>query len=130
MTDEPSTESFPLHIERVKKGRMQKLMNHIIQLQELSMARLEQEASMPGARLAKLDEAIRSLLGGLPPDVKTFIVRMQDKGMLAIVHISNGVCSGLWNGSARKPGYIPCTRPKSFTTVQTVQEFCTTLNQI
>ena len=72
---------------------MHKIINHLIQLQELTIARAQQEASMPGARLAQLDASIQTLFGELPADVATQFRKIEKKGLLAVVPISNGVCS-------------------------------------
>lgn len=78
---------------RSKKGLMHRIINHLIQLQELQIARAQQEASMPGARLAQLDTAIQTLCGELPPDVANQYRKIEKKGLLAVVPIANGVCS-------------------------------------
>ena len=78
---------------RIKKGSMHKIINHLIQLQDLTVARAQQEASMPGARLAQLDASIQTLHDELPPDVAAQFRKIEKKGMLAVVPISNGVCS-------------------------------------
>jgi mannitol/fructose-specific phosphotransferase system IIA component (Ntr-type) len=67
-------------------------INHLVQLQELKLAR-EQEAFMGGGRLEQLDEAIRHLTEQLPPNVKTAFQKLQKKDTVAIVPISAGVCS-------------------------------------
>jgi len=72
---------------------MHKVINDLIQLQELSVARAQQEASMRGKRLGQLDEAIDSIRGTLPPDVASQCTRLQQKGILAIVPVSNQVCT-------------------------------------
>lgn len=76
-----------------KKGSMHKIINHLIQLQELSVAQAQQSASMPGAQLAQLDAAVKSMLEQLPPDIAGQYVKLEKKGMLAIVPVANGVCS-------------------------------------
>ena len=72
---------------------MKPIINHLIQLQELSVARAQQEASMPGTQLTELDNSIKSLQKDLPPDLNTFYKKMSLKDMLAIVPIANGVCT-------------------------------------
>jgi mannitol/fructose-specific phosphotransferase system IIA component (Ntr-type) len=78
---------------RNKKGSMHKIINHLIQLQELTIARAQQEASMPGARLAQLDVSIQTLLGELPSDVANQFQKIEKKGLLAVVPVANGVCT-------------------------------------
>jgi len=72
---------------------MQKIINHLVQLQELTVARAEQEASMPGAQLTQLDQSIDTLLNELPEDIKGLFVRHLKKNPLAIVPIATKVCS-------------------------------------
>lgn len=71
---------------------MHRTINHLIQLQELKLAR-EQEASMGGRRLEQLDEAVARLTEQLPPPVKSLFQKLQKKDSVAIVPISSGVCS-------------------------------------
>lgn len=75
-------------------GLMQKTINHLIQLQELVIARAEQEAAQDTAKLSHLDEAIDAMLQELPYDVRTQFQRLEKRGVVAIVPISNHkVCS-------------------------------------
>lgn len=76
-----------------KKGRMQRVINHLIQLQELCIAKAQQEASMPGARLGQLEASIEALFAQLPPEVAARYRKIEQKGLLVIVPIANGVCS-------------------------------------
>ncbi len=76
-----------------KKGPMHRIINHLIQLQELVVARAQQEASMPGARLSQLDVSIQTLFSELPADIANQFRKIEKKGILAIVPIANGVCS-------------------------------------
>jgi len=88
MPQTPETEP-----EQTKNGRTLRLINHMIQLQDLIFAREQQQASMPGSRLTQLDAAIQSLLGELPPENRNHFEKMWKKVGLAIVPISKGVCS-------------------------------------
>ncbi|MGD9782366.1 MAG: PTS sugar transporter subunit IIA [Kiritimatiellia bacterium] len=72
---------------------MQPIINHLVQLQELIIARAQQEAGMPGAQLDQLDESIASLKKELPADVHLQFSRLLQKGPLAIVPVVNGVCT-------------------------------------
>ena len=74
-------------------GKMLRLINQLIQLQELIFAREQQEATMPGNRLAQLDAAIQGMFADLPADVSTHFQKMHRKGNLSIVPIATGVCS-------------------------------------
>ncbi len=77
----------------ISLGKMEKDTLTLIQVQDLIFAREQQEASMPGARLTNLDSAIQEMLNGLPPDVRSHFMRMNTKGTLGIVPLSNGCCS-------------------------------------
>ena len=71
---------------------MQKVVNHLVQLQELVLVR-EQEAFMGGDRLKVLDESIASLTEQLPDDVKLAFRNLVKKDSVAVAPVSNGVCS-------------------------------------
>ena len=88
-----TTLEAPAQEQNGKRGRMQRTLNQLVQLQDLIFARDQQEASMPGARLTQLDSAIQAMMQDLPVDTVTHFQKIQKKGTLAIVPISNGVCS-------------------------------------
>jgi mannitol/fructose-specific phosphotransferase system IIA component (Ntr-type)/predicted RNA-binding Zn-ribbon protein involved in translation (DUF1610 family) len=70
-----------------------RVIHTLIQLQELSVARAQQEAADGGSRLTQLDEAISSLMGDLPDIVAVQFRKLTTKGLLAIVPISNQACT-------------------------------------
>lgn len=72
---------------------MQPVINLLVQLQELIVARAQQEAGMPGAQLDQLDASIASLTKEIPPDVSQQFSRLLQKSPLAIVPVVNGVCT-------------------------------------
>ena len=72
---------------------MQPVINLLVQLQELIVARAQQEAGMPGAQLDQLDASIASLKKEIPADVSLQFSRLLQKGPLAIVPVVNGVCT-------------------------------------
>lgn len=72
---------------------MQPIINHLVQLQELIIARAQQEAGQPGAKLDQLDEAIASLTKELPMDVHSQFTRLLQRSPLAIVPVENGICT-------------------------------------
>ena len=72
---------------------MQPIINHLVQLQELIIARAQQEAGMPGAQLDQLDASIASLTKELPGDIHQQFSRLLQKSPLAIVPVVNGVCT-------------------------------------
>lgn len=72
---------------------MQPIINHLVQLQELIIARAQQEAGMPGAQLDQLDASISSLTSELPSALSAQFTRLLQKTPLAIVPVVNGVCT-------------------------------------
>ena len=72
---------------------MQPVINLLVQLQELIIARAQQEAGMPGAQLDQLDASIASLKKDIPPEIGLQFSRLLQKGPLAIVPVVNGVCT-------------------------------------
>lgn len=78
--------------EPATNGKMQRWINHLIQLQDLIFALEQQQASMQG-RLESLESSIQTLQDELPIEIKTHFVKMNKKGNLAIVPIANGSCS-------------------------------------
>ncbi len=74
-------------------GRTTRLINHMLQLQDLIFARDQYQASMPGSRLTQLDASIAALLEDLPQENRNHFEKMWKKVGLAIVPISKGVCS-------------------------------------
>jgi mannitol/fructose-specific phosphotransferase system IIA component (Ntr-type) len=75
------------------RGRMQRMINHLIQLQDLLFAHDQAEASSAGAHLEQLDTSIQTMLTELPVEVRTHFVKMHKKASLSIVPITSGVCS-------------------------------------
>lgn len=69
-------------------------IKHLIQLQDLVVARAQQQASMPSQRLQQLDKNIATLAGELPVGLKTHFNRLLQKNIEAIVPITGGNCSG------------------------------------
>ena len=72
---------------------MQKVINQLIQLQELTVVRAQREASTTGKPLKQLDESIQSLLSSLPPETANQFNRLRAKGILATVPVANNFCS-------------------------------------
>ena len=72
---------------------MQPIINHLVQLQELIIARAQQEAGMPGAQLDQLDSSIQVLTQKLPAEVNMQFTRLLQKNPLAVVPVVNGVCT-------------------------------------
>ena len=73
---------------------MKKIINQLIQWQDLLEARAQQEALTPGTRLSQLDEAIASMPSSIDPVLVEQFVRIQKKMHSAIVPVSNKTCIG------------------------------------
>lgn len=78
-----------------------KLINQLIQLQELVVANLQKRASMPQARLEELEKSIASLGSDLPQQIKSHFNRLLQKHPEAIVPVSSGICAGCGMGLAK-----------------------------
>lgn len=74
-----------------KEGAAHKLIHHLIQLQELTIARDQQHAA--GGRLESLDESIGALMGELEPSVANQFARLRKKSLLVMVPVANQVCT-------------------------------------
>jgi PTS system fructose-specific IIA component len=74
-------------------GHNLRLINHMIQLQDLIFAREQQQAAMPGSRLAQIDASIKTMVEDLPDPCRSHFEKMRKKVGLAIVPIAKGVCS-------------------------------------
>jgi mannitol/fructose-specific phosphotransferase system IIA component (Ntr-type) len=72
---------------------MQVLINHLIQLQELTLVRDEQKVSLAGAYTAQLDEAIREMKGRLPPGVAAQFDRLHAKHTTVMSPMAEGLCA-------------------------------------
>ena len=71
-----------------------KLINQLIQLQELIVARMQKKAAMPTAPLDALDQSIALLGADLPQPVKTHLNRLLKRHPEAVVPIVDGNCTG------------------------------------
>ncbi|MBI2441085.1 MAG: PTS sugar transporter subunit IIA [Lentisphaerae bacterium] len=80
--------------ENANAANVHPLLNSLVQLQELVLVRSEQDAAMSDKHLPQLDVSIQSLLDSMPVDVRFLFQKIQKKDLLAIVPISNNVCSG------------------------------------
>jgi PTS system nitrogen regulatory IIA component len=71
-----------------------KLINQMVQLQELIVANLQKKASMPKVRLEELEKSINTLGADLPAQIKSHFNRLLQKHPEAIVPISSDTCAG------------------------------------
>lgn len=72
---------------------MHPLINHMIQLQELSLIRVEQKMLSGAQHLEQLDGAIRDLTRQLPPDVAGRFEQQQKSDPIVVAPISQTICS-------------------------------------
>ena len=73
---------------------MDRILNQLIQLQELNFALSEQRTLLPKARLADLESSVRGLMENLPPEIATLYRVLQKRHQAAVVPEANGTCSG------------------------------------
>ena len=75
-----------------------KLINQLIQLQELVVANMQKKISMPKAQLGELEKSIKALGSDLPADIKTHFNRLLTKSPEAIVPVAGSNCTGCGMG--------------------------------
>jgi len=75
-------------------GNNHPLINQLVQLQELILVHSEQEASMSDKYTSQLDSTINALRASLPDETQQLFQKIEKRDVLAIVPISNNVCSG------------------------------------
>jgi PTS system nitrogen regulatory IIA component len=75
-----------------------KLINQLIQLQELVVANMQKKISMPKAHLGELEKSIKALGSDLPADIKTHFNRLLAKHPEAIVPVAGSNCAGCGMG--------------------------------
>lgn len=73
---------------------MNPVVNHLIQLQELTLIRAEQKIHKHENRVEQLEGAIDDMTGQLTADVRSIFLRLQRRSPIVIVPVSNGICSG------------------------------------
>ena len=76
-----------------QEGKQYHAIHTLIQLQELCVARRQQEEGMPGGRLKPLDDAIKAMKADLPPDITARFDRIAKRQALSIVPVSIASCS-------------------------------------
>ncbi len=72
---------------------MHPTVNHLIQLQELTLVREEQNVAGGVVHLEQLNEAIKSMTEQLPADTKSMFEKLQKKDQNVIVSVSENNCS-------------------------------------
>jgi len=78
-----------------------KLINQMIQLQELVVADMQKKVAMPSVRLEELEKSIVALGEDLPRQVKAHFDRLLKKHPEAIVPVSSDTCAGCGMGLTR-----------------------------
>ncbi|VGO17309.1 hypothetical protein PDESU_05905 [Pontiella desulfatans] len=78
-----------------------KLINQLIQLQELAVARIQKKVAMPNAPLDALEQNIALLGADLPPRIKTHLNQLLQKHPEAVVPIVDGHCMGCGMGLSK-----------------------------
>lgn len=73
---------------------MKKIVNHLIQLQELLEARAQHAALGGGERMGELEASIGGMLKELEPATAGVFVKLHQRGHTAIVPVVNGACTG------------------------------------
>lgn len=73
---------------------MHRLVNHLLQLQELALIRDEQKATAMGAHLEQLDSSIKTMAAQLPPDIRVLYEKLHRKDHMVIVPVAEDNCAG------------------------------------
>jgi mannitol/fructose-specific phosphotransferase system IIA component (Ntr-type) len=73
---------------------MKKVINQLVQLQELVEARIQQETLVGKGRLDELNRSIETMIQALPPETAGQFQRLLKRSYLAVVPLNNGVCAG------------------------------------
>jgi mannitol/fructose-specific phosphotransferase system IIA component (Ntr-type) len=72
---------------------MHPLANHLVQLQELTLIKDEQQLAQRKEHLDQLDLAIKEMTEKLPPGVRDQFIKLHKKDHIVIGPISEGMCS-------------------------------------
>lgn len=72
---------------------MHPVVNHLIQLQELSLIRDEQKASSQLKHLQQLDASIKSMTAKLPPDTRVMHEKLSKRDPIVVSAISDSHCA-------------------------------------
>ena len=74
----------------IREGAAQKTLNHMIQIQELIIARGQQLATQPGSRTKQLEDSIQQMIQDLPEEHRDLFSRLHNRDNLIIVPITHG----------------------------------------
>jgi mannitol/fructose-specific phosphotransferase system IIA component (Ntr-type) len=75
-------------------GLMDRVLNQLIQLQELNFVLSEQRTLVPKTRLTDLENSLKALMENLPGEIVTLYRSVQKRHQAAVVPEANGTCSG------------------------------------
>lgn len=85
-------------INKIKKYKieesMDSLINHLVQLQELTLIRDEQKASSHSAHLEQLNKSIKTMTDQLPDDERAAYIKLFKKDHIVIVPVTDDNCTG------------------------------------
>jgi len=73
---------------------MHKVVNHLVQLQELNMIRDEQKVASGGEHLEQLDASIKAMTSQLPSSIRPVYEKLNRRDRMVIVPIADGICAG------------------------------------
>ena len=73
---------------------MHKVVNHLVQLQELNMIRDEQKVASGGEHLEQLDASIKAMTSQLPASIRPVYEKLNRRDRMVIVPITDGICAG------------------------------------
>ena len=71
---------------------MKKILNHLIQLQELEFALAEEKASASKMPLTQLEKSVAQILKQLPEDIFERYQRLHKRNPLSVVPVMHGTC--------------------------------------
>ncbi|MDA0990793.1 MAG: PTS sugar transporter subunit IIA [Verrucomicrobia bacterium] len=72
---------------------MKSLINHLIQLQELTLIRDEQKVASKGQHLQQLDASIKAMTNKLPDDTRAEYLKLHKRDPIVLSAVSNSHCS-------------------------------------
>jgi mannitol/fructose-specific phosphotransferase system IIA component (Ntr-type) len=73
---------------------MDRILNQLIQLQELNFVLAEQRTLVPKFRLTDLESSVRALIENLPQEIASLYRGLQKRHQAAVVPEAHGTCSG------------------------------------
>jgi len=73
---------------------MDRILNQLIQLQELNFVLSEQRTLVPRFRLTDLENSIKELMTNLPQEIANLYRGLQERHQAAVLPEANGTCSG------------------------------------